>query len=224
MCLIESKVSNVDVTQLDTSSATFSKAFADLVPGVRRQRLTEREIKEHALVRIWALAKAAQDALGIRNDFLMDLMADRFIRRIFDGTALAKFDPALGDIDGYLFGTMRWVGRECRREYSRHAMEELTELSRPVRGVAETSGIAERNDMLQSLRRWTAELPADQRNAVARRYEALSDLDTGGVIKNERVNRHRGLKRLRKLAGVDLTRLKVSPPGHRAAAAVKTGH
>jgi hypothetical protein len=59
--------------------------------------------------------------------------------------------------------------------------------------------------MVEHVRKCLMTFSARERNAVARGFEALSDLDSGGYIANEAVVRHRALASLRrKLIGSPL--------------------
>jgi hypothetical protein len=191
---------------INVESQAFAMGFPELAPGMRYRPLTREQMQEKALLYAWALAKRVLPMLGIRNEYILEQMVDRFIRRIFAGKALDVFDAQRGDLEAFLLGIMRYIGLECWREQRRRPAFVPIEAAVPMEtgfagiGVADPARIAERNDMIEALRRWMLELKEDERNAVARKYEVFSDLDTGTAVRNETVKRHRALERLREWA------------------------
>jgi hypothetical protein len=124
-------------------------------------------------------------------------MINVFIRRAFTGNLLDRFDPSLASIDVYLRAEMKWIGLECLRSRRQRRMEARSDQSLVKSVEPDPARIAEDKDSVQHIRRCAARLRPKERDAVARRYEALADLDSGAVIDNECVVRHRGLMRLR---------------------------
>jgi hypothetical protein len=68
------------------------------------------------------------------------------------------------------------------------------------RAQQDPAAAAARNELIQLIRHWVAELPPLQRAAVSRIFDPLSDYDSAVAIPNEYVNRCRGLQRLRRRA------------------------
>jgi len=195
-----SELSNQTVHRIDPESETFAKALPHLVPGVLRRRLTIAQIKERAFSEMWNMAKLALNYFNDYDPQGVEAMVGVFVKRVFERDLLSKYDPERGEIEKYLYVVMRNIARECLRARSRQrAVARLDESLLSSREPA-PSIIPERNDQIECVRKWVVQLPPAQRNAVARRFAVLADLDFGGAIPNERVALHRGLKRLRRRA------------------------
>jgi hypothetical protein len=182
---------------IDPASASFSTAFPHLVPGVLRRQRSREEIRQRALSEMWALASSARRGLEYHDDTLDEEMVNVFIRRAFSGDLLHRFDPTLSSIDGYLHDQMKWIGLECLRARRQRRMEASGDQALVSCMKPGPARIAEDKDSVQHIRRCATLLPPKERDAVARRYTALADLDSGAAIRNECVVRHRGLMRLR---------------------------
>jgi hypothetical protein len=194
------QISNDRHELVDPESEAFAKAFPHL--SLLRRPLTREQMRDRALSPMWSMAALALKELHRYEERLIDPIVTSFMKCVFDSDVLNKFDPKLGDIDGFLYGVMRWAVRGYLGKQSRQRREAGSDQSLLFRcstapGPAQ---IAEHRDLMQHIREWAAELPPAQRDAVARRYTALADLDSGAKIRNEAVARHRGLKRLRQRA------------------------
>jgi DNA-directed RNA polymerase specialized sigma24 family protein len=146
------------------------------------------------------MAKAVLRYFDSHDQSLAEKMVDKFVERVFSRNLLSKFDPERGEIGRFLWGVMRNIALECFRERSRERNEARLYQSPRGSREPEPNVSAERNEQVERVRNWLMELPSAQRNAVARRFAALADLDSGGTIPNECVARHRGLKRLQRKA------------------------
>jgi DNA-directed RNA polymerase specialized sigma24 family protein len=189
---------------IDPQSAVFAKVFSHLVPGVLCRQLSIAQIQQRAWSEILNLARSVVRCFDSYDETLADEMAFKFVMRVFSSDLMNKYNPERGEIGKFLWGIMRFIALECFRERSRRRREIQGDQSFldsiPSSREPEPSVIPERNDQIQRVRTWVMELPPDQRNAVARRFEVLADLDSGGFIPNEAVALCRGLKRLREKA------------------------
>jgi DNA-directed RNA polymerase specialized sigma24 family protein len=189
-----------ETTRIDPASDVFAKVCPHLVPGALRRQLSVAEIQKRAWLEIWNLARRVLRRYDAYDEILADEMANTFINRVFAGDAMTNYDAKRGEIGNFLYGIMRYIACECFRKRSRQRIEIYGDPSCPQSGEPQPSAISERNDEVQRVRSWAMELPPAQRNAVARHYEALADLDNGGFIPNQAVNLHRGKRRLRERA------------------------
>jgi hypothetical protein len=180
----------------------FRTIFPELVPGALRRQLTVAEIQQRGWNRVWSLARSVLRWFDVTDEILADQMACEFIARAFDGRLLKNYKPEKGNLASFLRGTMRIIALERFRERSR----ERTALVRNqmLRERQEPGKADEQDKQLEWVRKQVIELPPAQRDAVARRYKPLADLDSGAMIPNERVTLHRGLKRLREKARENL--------------------
>jgi DNA-directed RNA polymerase specialized sigma24 family protein len=191
-----------EVDLVEPTSDAFGKAFPHLVPGVLRRQHSAAHLKDRALVEIRNLAILALKSLHWDyNRSLVEDAVEMFVQRVFGHALLEKHDPTRGEMGAFMYGIMRRIILECLRERARQRIENRDQSG--LRDLEPEPGtVAESKERIEHLRLWTIELPPAQRNAVARRFDVLGDLDTGGVIPNEAVARHRGLKKLRQKANV----------------------
>jgi DNA-directed RNA polymerase specialized sigma24 family protein len=197
---VSEKLHNSGHGPIDPASEVFGKAFPHLRPGMLRQRLSCEEIQHRAFSEMSNIAGCALRVLGSYDKMLVERMVDKFVERVFDSDLMNKFDSEQGQLDGFLYGVMGKIALECFRERSRQRIETRCDQSILRSREPAPSVIPERDDEIERVRKWVVQLPPAQRNAVARRFAALADLDCGGTIPNERVTLHRGLKRLRQKA------------------------
>jgi DNA-directed RNA polymerase specialized sigma24 family protein len=191
---------NSEGSVVHPASDVFAKAFPHLVPGVLRQRLSPVQIQQRALGEIEAMARYVARYLDRSDRALIDEMGAEFAHRLFAGGVFKSFDASFGKMESYLRGMMWNVGRERLRERSRQRSLARLDSSRACEKEIDPSVTSEQDELVKYVRKWAMELPLAQRNAVAREFDALADLDTGGDIPNIYIARHRGRKRLREKA------------------------
>lgn len=181
---------------LDPKSALFARCFPEISPGVLVRPLTDEERRQRAMTTMWACAKKAATWLGADD---RDLVGDIVFTTLRRGV-MRKFDPALGTFEGFMVGVMKRIGLECLRARRQRRWEAPTNDAVPFSAEVEPATAAERAELVAHIRQGAMGLSQVRRDALAREYEALADLDSGGPVPNEAVQRHRGLEQLRKRA------------------------
>jgi hypothetical protein len=189
---------------LDPTSPDFIKGFPTCAPSVLRQKHSVADLAERAREQLRADAKSVQAYYGFSNSGLIKEMTERCIDRLFGQRVIDKFDPSISTIEAFRWGVMRNATRELLREWSQRRMDrakaERLQAKQSPR-LADAHQIAEKRDLIDTVRRRIEQLPVNERNAIARRFEAVADLDNGAAVNNECVARFRGLSRLREQLG-----------------------
>jgi hypothetical protein len=169
--------------------------------GLLRKRQSLEELKQRALLIMWQEARLVlKREFDSSNKHMAEAMVTKFVDSMHDDALLEKFDPDLGSIEGWLYGVMRKLALQCFRLRSKERIDFACHMATLAEKEPSPVDTAAKRELLERVRQWTKELPPAQRDSLARRFEVLNDLDSGGEIPNRYVALHRGLKRLRERA------------------------
>jgi hypothetical protein len=180
----------------DADAAGLLNAMPHL--GLLRKRQTPEELKQRALLTMGQMAR-----LVLRKEFdtsdnrMAEAMVTKLIALLQEGRLLKKFDSDQGVIEVYLYGVMRNLALECFRVKRKERIEVASDMTGLCGNTPSPADAAAKREAIERVRQWAKALPPAQRDAVARRFEVLADLDSGSEIPNRYVALHRGLKRLR---------------------------
>jgi hypothetical protein len=180
-------------------SETLLKATPHL--NLLRRRQSKEEMTSRALQTMWQQARRVLTVeFDTRDDALAEAMVNKLVELLKAGTLLDKFDADRGRIEGFTYGVLKKLALECFRRRSRERIDDAREVALLPSQASPVASAADSAERLTYVRQWTMQLSRSQRDAVARRFEALADLDSGSEIPNQGVTLHRALKRLREKA------------------------
>ena len=197
-----SDLENRRVKSVATSSPELSARLAERVVRGDREALTELFERTHR--RVWAYLRA----LGAPAPLAEDVSQRTFVRVLrFHHTFRT---PASGDDAAVSRALVAWVLRIARNELFNDRRSAAVRRESSLEQVAEGARddrLHGRTETQQTLRRLLQRLPIDQREAVVLlRLRELTATEAAEVLGAEpgtvRVRAHRGLRALRRMAGV----------------------
>lgn len=159
----------------------------------------ERQQRAWGELQGWA-ARALSGAYPYAAELVDDVVAE-FILRLATSDVLEKISRERYDASGYLSRVMRNVAKECLRHRARDWNRPNSPRRTVRREPADPSDLAEERDLVAWVRERVDELSEAQRRAVWREHpiDGLSS-EAAKPGRNEAVDRHRGLERVRRAA------------------------